>query len=145
MILRPPRSTRIDTLLPYTTLFRSWRRNRPRDRRPSGGLRALSRRTGRVGPADRPAVPVGEIRFRGRAGGGDGPRRTAYPRRRRARPCRRLCVLRRQRSEEHTSELQSLMRISYAVFCLKKKIIITTEDQFQIATVAVGGVFRTRN
>src|SRR3546814_9184711 len=106
MILRPPRSTRIDTLLPYTTLFRSWRRNRPRDRRPSGGLRALSRRTGRVGPADRPAVPVGEIRFRGRAGGGDGPRRTAYPRR---------------RSEEHTSELQSLMRISYAVFCLKKK------------------------
>src|SRR3546814_3898739 len=70
MIRRPPRSTRTDTLFPYTTLFRSKdRRNRPRLCRPAG-----------------------------RAG-----------------------VCRSFRSEEHTSELQSLMRISYAVFCLKKK------------------------
>src|SRR3546814_5996062 len=73
MIRRPPRSTRTDTLFPYTTLFRS------------------------------------------------GPRRSscspwcARSRRRRESAC--------ARSEEHTSELQSLMRISYAVFCLKKKTI----------------------
>src|SRR3546814_20110536 len=80
MIRRPPRSTRTDTLFPYTTLFRS---------------RGARRR--------RPAPPVG------------GPRRLWHPAwyLRRARPA--------GRSEEHTSELQSLMRISYAVFCLKKK------------------------
>src|SRR3546814_1001845 len=77
MIRRPPRSTRTDTLFPYTTLFRS---NPPR------AARDRDRRAGRVG-----------------AGGH--PRRLAP----------------RHRSEEHTSELQSLMRISYAVFCLKKK------------------------
>src|SRR3546814_9544797 len=71
MIRRPPRSTRTDTLFPYTTLFRS-------DRVPFGGM-------------------FGEIAL----GGGD--------------------ALGADRSEEHTSELQSLMRISYAVFCLKKK------------------------
>src|SRR3546814_9273759 len=68
MIRRPPRSTHTDTLLPYTTLFRSVR----------GRGRGCGRR-----------------RWRGAPG--------------------------RARSEEHTSELQSLMRISYAVFCLKKK------------------------
>src|SRR3546814_1021267 len=68
MIRRPPRSTRTDTLFPYTTLFRSARYVRPSGGRDSGCW---------------------------------------------ARP--------RRRSEEHTSELQSLMRISYAVFCLKKK------------------------
>src|SRR3546814_5343319 len=88
MIRRPPRSTRTDTLFPYTTLFRS----------PAiadavgaparvGGLSVRARR----GPADRGAA---------RLVAGD---RAA------------------DRSEEHTSELQSLMRISYAVFCLKKK------------------------
>src|SRR3546814_1935672 len=85
MIRRPPRSTRTDTLFPYTTLFRSesdlwhqadeYRRQRPFHGQPAGD------RT-----ADR------ESRRRHGA-----------------------------RSEEHTSELQSLMRISYAVFCLKKK------------------------
>src|SRR3546814_5747452 len=69
MIRRPPRSTRTDTLFPYTTLFRSLA-----DSRCCSGHRPL---------------------FRLRGGG--------------------------RRSEEHTSELQSLMRISYAVFCLKKK------------------------
>src|SRR3546814_17759120 len=76
MIRRPPRSTRTDTLFPYTTLFRS----------------------GRAG-----------LQSRGRCA------RDAHPRRWR----RRVRVA--SRSEEHTSELQSLMRISYAVFCLKKK------------------------
>src|SRR3546814_7335837 len=80
MIRRPPRSTRTDTLFPYTTLFRS-EGERPR--------RASAGRLARV------ADP-------------------ARGHRRRARP-------RHARSEEHTSELQSLMRISYAVFCLKKK------------------------
>src|SRR3546814_2157220 len=70
MIRRPPRSTRTDTLFPYTTLFRS---------------QVDERNLHRTGPAT--------LR----------------------RPRRRV------RSEEHTSELQSLMRTSYAVFCLKKK------------------------
>src|SRR3546814_2218548 len=81
MIRRPPRSTRTDTLFPYTTLFRS--------------------------EEDAPIAPLDRLRYdlsdecrlarTGRSGEHD------------------------MRSEEHTSELQSLMRISYAVFCLKKK------------------------
>src|SRR3546814_8252508 len=74
MIRRPPRSTRTDTLFPYTTLFRSKRRFSP------------PARTRAAGPASTIFAPA------------------------------------RNRSEEHTSELQSLMRISYAVFCLKQKI-----------------------
>src|SRR3546814_4477122 len=74
MIRRPPRSTRTDTLFPYTTLFRSASRCR------------------------RPYCCE--------------PRRGQIPWR---------CAPPSDRSEEHTSELQSLMRISYAVFCLKKK------------------------
>src|SRR3546814_2347521 len=85
MIRRPPRSTRTDTLFPYTTLFRSARRVADHRRR-----------------ADPPR----------RAGGGVRLHRTE---------ARRIRQHRRLRSEEHTSELQSLMRISYAVFCLKKK------------------------
>src|SRR3546814_4474753 len=85
MIRRPPRSTRTDTLFPYTTLFRSC----------------------------------------GNAADGHGGRRLRL----RRHVARGLLCLRRHdsrfdrgvRSEEHTSELQSLMRISYAVFCLKKK------------------------
>src|SRR3546814_5173425 len=80
MIRRPPRSTRTDTLFPYTTLFRSVERGQLDGRREGDG-----RRFHRLKIAPR-AVAV--------------------------------------RSEEHTSELQSLMRISYAVFCLKKKKII---------------------
>src|SRR3546814_7745651 len=72
MIRRPPRSTRTDTLFPYTTLFRSALQSRRRDR---------------------PTRPWAADRGRGHS----------------------------WRSEEHTSELQSLMRISYAVFCLQKK------------------------
>src|SRR3546814_8946065 len=94
---RPPRSTRTDTLFPYTTLFRSIQA-----RRAAGFL----------------AQQAGRDAFQGRGlawGRGDraGGRGEGWRHR------RLLAVLRR--SEEHTSELQSLMRISYAVFCLKKK------------------------
>src|SRR3546814_9462036 len=83
MIRRPPRSTRTDTLFPYTTLFRSR----------AGAERVVEGKQPRLDLVDREAGDgAGEAR------GEDRPR-----------------------SEEHTSELQSLMRISYAVFCLKKK------------------------
>src|SRR3546814_7435657 len=92
MIRRPPRSTRTDTLFPYTTLFRS-------ENTGAGGCRRLILDERRL-PADVPARPR------------QSARRATAP------GCPRL---RLPRSEEHTSELQSLMRISYAVFCLKKK------------------------
>src|SRR3546814_5744781 len=84
MIRRPPRSTRTDTLFPYTTLFRS---------EPTfqivipakAGMTIKSNNNSNSAPPGSPITPA-------------------------------------PRSEEHTSELQSLMRISYAVFCLKKKI-----------------------
>src|SRR3546814_3045438 len=107
MIRRPPRSTRTDTLFPYTTLFRS--------RRP--GLRDDRRRTRASGDPvrcrGRNRWPVQPRQDDSRQGGV--PRNPALlpPSHRRDRGGRR--------SEEHTSELQSLMRISYAVFCLKKK------------------------
>src|SRR3546814_1165571 len=102
MIRRPPRSNRTDTLFPYTTLFRSPRR----PKKPCAT------------PASDAAVVKGgsaEGRVTGRASR-CGPRRYG---RRRERGCGRH--RRNHRSEEHTSELQSLMRISYAVFCLNKK------------------------
>src|SRR3546814_5851571 len=92
MIRRPPRSTRTDTLFPYTTLFRSARHAADALIRGEDGFHQPSsqRRLGSISGAGgtsishRPQPSLG-------------------------------------RSEEHTSELQSLMRISYAVFCLKKK------------------------
>src|SRR3546814_7932548 len=99
MIRRQPRSTRTDTLFPYTTLFRSGRRaaelavHPDQPRQPHQPHR--SGRQGRDRAARRPA--------------GDGVSRGA------------AALGAPDRSEEHTSELQSLMRISYAVFCLKKK------------------------
>src|SRR3546814_8673172 len=95
MILRPPRSTRTYTLFPYTTLFRS-------PRCVGQGL------DGGVGMAVRAARGVQPDRPPGRPAGPCQPRR-------------RQGEERGARSEEHKSELQSLMRISYAVFCLKKK------------------------
>src|SRR3546814_5328416 len=100
MIRRPPRSTLTDTLFPYTTLFRSGPRN-------ESGVTArlrVSRRQRRDSRDVRPAR-VSAVAARS-------PRR---------RPIRHLRPGRDLRSEEHTSELQSLMRISYAVFCLNKK------------------------
>src|SRR3546814_6604538 len=99
MIRRPPRSTRTDTRFPYTTLFRSARRARlSHGAPPTPRARVRKARHSRSGQRFRPPRP---IRFRHRG-----------------------AIWRRGkgiRSEEHTSELQSLMRISYAVFCLKKK------------------------
>src|SRR3546814_9431881 len=101
MIRRPPRSTRTDTLFPYTTLFRS---NVRAVSRPEGA--ELQRRAGRESEGVTIALPRSR-RERGRRIS-LGSRTTST-----------FCVA--SRSEEHTSELQSLMRISYAVFCLKKK------------------------
>src|SRR3546814_2052823 len=113
MIRRPPRSTRTDTLFPYTTLFRSvWPAART-DRH----ARAVARHVQRgVRPPEcaRHRLPV----ERGGAAGACHARRIRASRRLYA---DRHRAARRTRSEEHTSELQSLMRISYAVFCLKKK------------------------
>src|SRR3546814_9905343 len=93
MIRRPPRSTRTDTLFPYTTLFRAG--DRPADRhRGHGDLEDRGGRQVCRHAADRH------------------PQHAELPATDRGRE---------DRSEEHTSELQSLMRISYAVFCLKKK------------------------
>src|SRR3546814_3840696 len=105
MIRLPPRSTRTDTLFPVTTLFRS-RRPRPVRRTRPSSCPLLSRRqsleeTPHKGCAD----PVAH-------GRSAWAHRSASVRRE---------WQRARRSEEHTSELQSLMRISYAVFCLKKK------------------------
>src|SRR3546814_2412763 len=109
MIRRPPRSTPTDTLFPYTTLFRS--------------VQADGRAAARALDRAHPATPVRHGLLRRHTG-----------------PARRLTAARallngdhadlraaaaraptHRRSEEHTSELQSLMRISYAVFCLKNK------------------------
>src|SRR3546814_10591042 len=103
MIRRPPRSTRTDTLFPYTTLFRSDQQRRQLEvfeqvgHAHSGAEDAAELGAGRdhsrTGAAQLHGIDLGRVRNH----------------------CRD------HRSEEHTSELQSLMRISYAVFCLKKK------------------------
>src|SRR3546814_1074119 len=106
MIRRPPRSTRTDTLFPYTTLFRS-----------------------QVGCIQR---HVDDLLLDIIADAVPHPPRGRWPILQRLRPALEVAVVPAlegpardaqllQRSEEHTSELQSLMRISYAVFCLKKK------------------------
>src|SRR3546814_9040428 len=97
MIRRPPRATRTDTLFPYTTLFRSQRLGEieklERSEGQDLGLRVfVGKRQAAVSSSDQKPEALDELVARAVA-----------------------------RSEEHTSELQSLMRISYAVFCLKKK------------------------
>src|SRR3546814_9276723 len=107
MIRRPPRSTLTDTLFPYTSLFRSV----------GGGafveFRHSHHRIERLDMATRGTVDdvaqIGEIFFE------HVERAEAVER------LHRIIGIANPRSEEHTSELQSLMRISYAVFCLKKK------------------------
>src|SRR3546814_13249539 len=109
MITRPPRSTRTNTLFPDTALFRS----RPAGRRL---CRVRHRRTFRRPPPTAPGQPLRQRpspALRRDLLAGHQPPEPGGGRRVRGRP--------RRRSEEHTSELQSLMRISYAVFCLKKK------------------------
>src|SRR3546814_4080405 len=115
MVRPPPRSTRTYTLLPYTTLFRSHhRRHDPGQARLGRRIRGLCRhqrigvsRRGRGAAPARPARRPAGL-FRPKAG-----RRITW---RSGGPAHRA-----DRSEEHTSELPSLMRISYAVFCLTKK------------------------
>src|SRR3546814_1071758 len=92
MIRRPPRSTRTDTLFPYTTLFRSPGKIKPSEKYPLPE-----------------AMPKGYILSASKSGN--------------------RILLTAIRSEEHTSELQSLMRISYAVFCLKKKTNVKVPTQ----------------
>src|SRR3546814_4238649 len=96
MIRRPPRSTRTDTLFPYTTLFRSMRQHQ-------------------IERCHRLRQPDHQHEIAALCCGAKLPRR----------------------SEEHTSELQSLMRISYAVFCLKKK---KTKKQQQNTTLQKEGI-----
>src|SRR3546814_3165823 len=93
---RPPRSTRTDTLFPYTTLFRSEQHHADGEAEPAAGHGDAEQDTGKnedQGRLDEADDDIG----------------------------RELADHDLERSEEHTSELQSLMRISYAVFCLKKK------------------------
>src|SRR3546814_10187361 len=104
MIRLPPRSTRTDTLFPYTTLFRSRHGN-------------------------------GDVLENEMLGGHDRGGRAIHP-------CKHPLAVPRfdvheremRRSEEHTSELQSLMRISYAVFCLKKKSTVETTIRSRTTT-----------
>src|SRR3546814_9919956 len=107
MIRRPPRSTRADTLFPYTTLFRSIAalKTAARRRRRQPWRIGRERQEKRFGPRARRATEQRQQHGRRR-----GRRSAARYRGRSA----------ESRSEEHTSELQSLMRISYAVICLKK-------------------------
>src|SRR3546814_7355143 len=113
MLRRPPRSTRTDTLFPYTTLCRSGRITHAQSTR-AHGFRPCDCRLSIAGRLPRP----------GQEPDGGNPRLSMV-----AGSWRSLshsCG----RSEEHTSELQSLMRISYAVFCLKKKNLFErTTDQ----------------
>src|SRR3546814_7273089 len=111
MIRRPPRSTRTDTLFPYTTLFRALQRR---------FVHRLGLRHARPDKVD--AELEGAWLEDCRQEAGQEPGSVAGARCCRAATQDRLALGQRaQRSEEHTSELQSLMRISYAVFCLKKK------------------------
>src|SRR3546814_9145935 len=116
MIRRPPRSTRTYTLFPYTTLFRSIKRRPRHDHQ----LRL-----------DLLAVATEHVRVVMHVGGGEGRLPVDLERHHVAQALgcggrQRQAAAQhgaggKQRSEEHTSELQSLMRISYAVLCLKKK------------------------
>src|SRR3546814_9002629 len=131
MIQRPPRSTRPYTPFPDTTLFRSARGGEPREPAEPAARPHLAKPTGDGVPVAAQAVTemgrgVGDHRARllkpafakWKRGCGGAVRRPILPPRSAwlSRPAARA-----DRSEEHTSELQSLMRISYAVFCLKKK------------------------
>src|SRR3546814_7058673 len=116
MIRRPPRSTRTDTLFPYTTLFRS--RVAPMQTLNATQVRFSYFGVG-IKQLFRCSVPEIELY---EVAGFEGAFAQAEQRRHHPQLDReRAAEGQRARSEEHTSELQSLMRISYAVFCLKKK------------------------
>src|SRR3546814_1843924 len=108
MIRRPPRATRTDTLFPYTTLFRS-----PE----GGGDSKADSETFAV------ADEIATLHYVGEANSGSERWAFAFSAKKQWQQKARSDIEGiAGRSEEHTSELQSLMRISYAVFCLKKKI-----------------------
>src|SRR3546814_975567 len=109
MIRRPPRSTRTDTLFPYTTLFRS-------EIIPESHAPQLIGKHRAIGPAKLYANIVHQ----------DSTRITGGYLAHEGQQLGMARIPGQVRSEEHTSELQSLMRISYAVFCLKKKTTIAT-------------------
>src|SRR3546814_4395004 len=105
MIRRPPRSTRTDTLFPYTTRFRSEDLRRRSDACVHVGAEERGQRVREAeGVAEEGSEGVNQVL--------PATARTEEERK---------AALPHEKSEEHTSELQSLMRISYAVFCLKKK------------------------
>src|SRR3546814_7847009 len=116
MIRRPPRSTRTDTLFPYTTLFRSpWKltimvNNRDAEKPPAESAQPSFVTAGPAAAARTVVILAPKPRNPGR-------------------------------SEEHTSELQSLMRISYAVFCLKKKITKDTTTIRQTKTTRTHKIY----
>src|SRR3546814_6811404 len=129
MLRRPPRSTRTDTLVPYTTLFRSHRDAHGLEgvdralAQVRGHVRGGEVEVGGVVEGDRRAlrgVSVGEVEELELRRGVEAEAPLARLVEVAAQHLARV-ALERCRSEEHTSELQSLMRISYAVFCLKKK------------------------
>src|SRR3546814_2782606 len=121
MIRRPPRSTRTDTLFPYTTLFRSG----------DCGLDCAGETSRRSALECRPGVRgTGHDTWRGGSSMKSLTDKTA---------------LVTGRSEEHTSELQSLMRISYAVFCLKKKKkTLNTNPQTKVRTRTITDAHKKR-
>src|SRR3546814_1883163 len=108
MIRRPPRSTRTDTLFPYTTLFRS---HRSRASKVSSSESEEELRKSTLTYVDKATLRVFGQKLR--------------------RAARLVDLI---RSEEHTSELQSLMRISYAVFCLKKNTQLARTKKSRITT-----------
>src|SRR3546814_7366254 len=117
MLRRPPRSTRTDTLFPYTTLFLSQPHGDPVELLLSGNGRVLRFRAEALrGPIARAELQHHVLAARNL---------DSWPRPAWHGDAQSFgqCDAPQWRSEEHTSELQSLMRISYAVFCLKKKII----------------------
>src|SRR3546814_8456331 len=136
MIRRPPISTRTDTLFPYTTLFRSAAlrevgkgrhlsqgtlsadgRSGPAVRRPARGIRRHRRAVRVLVRRRRGSRADGLSRARIEPDGAFGYRRTIHPAPRQRSAEEEISAEDGKRSEEHTSELQSLMRNSYAVFC----------------------------
>src|SRR3546814_2054105 len=135
MIRRPPRSTRTDTLFPYTTLFRSQAvhaRMHARETAAVGVDRQVAARRDPPARHEAPALALGaeaeifEEQDRVDREGVVELQRVHVG----------GAVARLRRSEEHTSELQSLMRLSYAVFCLKKTLSLLGQNHHQPSVIS---------
>src|SRR3546814_5871055 len=123
MIRRPPRSTRTDTLFPYTTRFRSPLITLAEAREKRDAARRL------LAAGSDPSATRKEAEAREAFEATTGFRTVAEE-----------WLAKRERSEEHTSELQSLMRISYAVFCLKKK-----KPTYSLFVIHIARAYTPRN